>query len=62
MIDANIVPLELVNSDNEALSFEETKTKNITKFRGVLDPSNLKFSIEDNFQLEGSMTPRQMKI
>ena len=56
MIDSNVVPLELVNSDIEALSFEETKTK--TKFfRGVLDPSNLKFSIEENFELEGSKTP-----
>ena len=55
MIDFNVVLLDLENSDIAAVSFEGTKTKQ-KNFRGVLDPSNLKFSFAENFKLEGSRT------
>ena len=50
MIDFIVVLLNLANSDIELLSFEKKQNQK-NDIRRVLDPSNVKFSVEENFKL-----------
>ena len=52
MIDSNVVPLELINSDIEALTFEETKTKKIF-FEGSCTPETCSFLLKKTSSWRG---------